>query len=152
MTQTPVDKAHRLSRPQINSGFGRLLIFLYGLFALSALSRGVVELLTKHEYPYSYAMSALAGLIYLIGTICLARSTAVSRRIGIASFSIELAGVIAVSIWTMLDPSAFGEKSVWSDFGYDYAFVPLAMPIFGLWWLWRAPTQPAVDSPSHIAT
>jgi hypothetical protein len=146
MTQTTIEKPQRSLRPRINSGFGRLLIFLYGLFALSALSRGTVELITKHAYPASYAMSAIAGLIYLVGTVCLARSTAVSRRIGIASFSIELAGVIAVSIWTMLDPAAFGEKSVWSDFGYDYAFVPLAMPIFGLWWLWRAPAPaPAAE-------
>jgi hypothetical protein len=139
MTVTETDETRRSLRPRINSGFGRLLIFLYGLFALSAFSRGVVELITKHAAPASYAMSALAGLIYLIGTFCLARSTVVSRKIGMVSFSIELAGVIAVSIWTFLDPAAFSEKSVWSDFGLEYAFVPLAMPIFGLWWLWRAP-------------
>jgi hypothetical protein len=145
MTMTQVDKPPRISRPRINSGFGRLLIFLYGLFALSALSRGIVELITKSEAPLSYALSALAGLIYLIGTVCLARSTKISRRVGIVSFSIELAGVIAIGIWTLVDSSAFPTPTVWSDFGFQYAFVPLAMPIFALWWLWRAPEseQPA---------
>lgn len=152
MTQTTTEKkAPRSLRPRTNSGFGRLLIFLYGLFALSASSRGIVELITKHAAPISYALSAVAGLIYIVGTVCLARSTSRSRRIGIASFSIELVGVIAVSIWTILDPAAFSEKSVWSDFGLDYAFVPLAMPIFGLWWLWRAPTDTHVETPSHMA-
>jgi hypothetical protein len=146
MTGTSTEKPQRSLRPRINSGFGRLLIFLYGLFALSASSRGIVELLTKHAAPISYALSALAGLIYIVGTVCLARSTTTSRLVGIVSFSVELVGVIAVSIWTLLDPAAFAEKSVWSDFGLDYAFIPLAMPIFGLWWLWRAPQGEAAES------
>ncbi len=139
---TVVDKSQRSLRPRINSGFGRFLIFLYALFALSASSRGLVELATKHKAPLSYALSALAGLVYIVGTVCLARSTALSRRIGIVSFAFELVALLAVGIWTLVDPSRFPEPTVWSDFGYEYAFVPLAMPIFGLYWLWKAPGSP----------
>jgi amino acid transporter len=136
-----LEKPQRSLRPRINSGFGRFLIFLYALFALSASSRGLVELATKHEAPLSYALSALAGLVYIIGTICLARSTARSRRIGIVSFAFELVALLAVGVWTLVDKSRFPEPTVWSDFGFQYAFVPLAMPIFGLYWLWRAPSD-----------
>lgn len=47
----------------------------------------------------------------------------------------ELTGVLVVGALSLLVPSLFGHDSVWSYFGMGYLFVPLVLPVFGLWWL-----------------
>jgi hypothetical protein len=124
---------------RINAGAGRVLIFCYGLFALSAGARAGVQIATKfHEAPLAYVLSALAAAIYLVATVCLARATAVARRIAIACCSVELLGVLAVGTASEMDRSAFPDATVWSGFGSGYGYVPLVLPMVGLWWLWRA--------------
>ena len=110
---------------RINTGIGRVLIWLYGLFALSATARAGVQIATKfHVAPLAYTLSALSAVIYLVATICLARSTDGSRRLAIACCSVELVGVIAVGIASLIWSSAFPDATVWSDFGQGYGYVP----------------------------
>jgi len=133
-------------RRRINVGLGRLLIFVYGLFALSASARALVQLATKfHEAPLAYVLSAVAAVIYIVATVCLARSTVRSRRLGIACVSIELVGVIVVGSLSLSDKSAFPDATVWSRFGSGYGYVPLVLPILGLWWLLRGAPPVAPD-------
>lgn len=123
-------------RTRLNVGLGRLLIFVYGLFTLSAGARAAVQIATKfHEAPLAYLLSALAAVIYLIATICLARSTPASRRVGIVCCSIEFIGVIVVGAASLVWRSAFPDATVWSGFGAGYGFFPLLLPLVGLWWL-----------------
>jgi hypothetical protein len=130
-------------RRRINIGFGRLLILVYGIFALSASARAIVQIATKfHEAPLAYVLSAIAAVIYIVATVCLARSTVRSRRLGIVCISIELIGVVVVGALSLTDKSAFPDATVWSDFGSGYGYVPLVLPILGLWWLLRG-AQPA---------
>jgi hypothetical protein len=136
------------SRRSINVGPGRLLIFVYGLFALSATGRAVVQIATKfHHAPLAYVLSAVAAVIYIVATVCLARSTVRSRRLGIACVSIELIGVLVVGTLSQLDTSAFPDATVWSDYGSGYGYVPLVLPILGLWWLLRGAKPAPTDAP-----
>jgi hypothetical protein len=150
MTQTQTAPPERSARTRINTGLGRLLIFVYGLFALSAGARAGVQIATKFDVaPMAYILSAISAVIYLVATVCLARSTPMSRRIAIVSCTIELAGVIAVGTWSLLDRAAFPDlnhSTVWSSFGSEYAFFPLFLPILGLWWVWRAPQRETASS------
>jgi hypothetical protein len=43
--------------------------------------------------------------------------------------------VIGVGTLTVIDPQAFPDETVWSDFGSGYYWVPLVLPFLGLWWL-----------------
>ena len=36
-----------------------------------------------------------------------------------------------------LDPALLPEDTVWSGFGQGYGYIPLVLPLLGLWWLWR---------------
>src|SRR5262245_45247052 len=138
---TPTDRRRR-----INVGLGRLLIFVYGLFALSASARASVQIVTKfHEAPLAYVLSAVAALIYIVATVCLARSTVRSRRLGIICISIELVGVLLIGALSLTDKSAFPDATVWSDFGSGYGYVPLVLPVLGLWWLLRG-AQPVAGA------
>ena len=51
-------------------GFGRVLVAVYGLFALAATGRSAVQIATKfHEAPLAYLLSAFAAVIYIVATV-----------------------------------------------------------------------------------
>jgi hypothetical protein len=127
----------------INSGPGRVLVGLYGLFALSAGARAGVQIATKfHHAPLAYVLSAVSAAIYLVAMIALIRGGRVGRLVAIVCISVELVGVLAVGTLTLVDSSAFPDATVWSDFGRGYGFVPLVLPVLGLLWLRATPAPP----------
>ena len=143
MTRVPIEPMGSTVR-KTNSGAGRVLVAVYGIFALAATARASVQLLTKFEQaPLAYLLSALAGVIYIVATITLARGTRASRRLALIAIIIELIGVVLVGTLSILYPEAFPRATVWSSYGIGYGFVPLVLPIVGLAWLWRTrPVNP----------
>ena len=114
-------------------GFGRVLVAVYAVFALAASARSIFQLATKAEdAPFAYSMSAFAGLVYVVATIALGRSR---RGLALATISIELIGVLVTGALSLVDDSLFPDQTVWSGFGEGYGFVPLVLPLVGLWWL-----------------
>ena len=121
-----------------NAGPGRVLVFVYGLFALAASARAAVQIATKFdEAPVAYLLSALAAVIYLVATVGLARGGPTGRRVAWVCCSVELIGVLTVGTVSLLLPSAFPDATVWSGYGRGYGFVPLVLPLLGLYWLRR---------------
>jgi cytochrome bd-type quinol oxidase subunit 2 len=125
---------------------GRVLTFLYGIFALSATARASVQITTKFDQaPLAYLLSLLAGLIYIAATVGLATGQR-GRRLALVCVSIELVGVIAVGIASLVVPEDFPHATVWSKFGQGYGFVPLVLPFLGLAYLLRRPKPtPGLD-------
>ncbi len=114
-------------------GPGRLVIALYAIFALAATARASYQLVTKFsEAPIAYSLSALSAVVYIVATIALARN---ARFIATFALVFELVGVVAVGTLSLLVPSVFQHASVWSLYGVGYAFIPLLLPVWGLWWL-----------------
>jgi cytochrome bd-type quinol oxidase subunit 2 len=117
------------------SGPGRVLIVVYGVFALAATARAAVQIATTFdEAPVAYVLSAFSAVVYVLATVALARS---ARRLAWVACGIELAGVLIVGAFSLLDRAAFPDETVWSVFGMGYGFVPLVLPILGLLWLRR---------------
>ena len=120
------------------SGPGVVLVAVYGLLALAATGRSVLQI---SEYfsraPLAYLLSALAAVIYVVATVALARGDRTSRTVALVAISIELAGVLVVGLASYLARDAFPDKTVWSHFGSGYGFVPLVLPVLGLLWLRR---------------
>ena len=130
-------------------GLGRILILVYGIFALSATGRSRVQLLQKaDEAPLAYSLSALAAVLYIVATWCLARPGPTTTRIAWLAVVIELAGVLVVGTLTVLDPGLFPDDTVWSGFGSGYAFVPVVLPFLGLAWLRRTTGSPFSGTPT----
>jgi cytochrome bd-type quinol oxidase subunit 2 len=137
VTGTPAQSEGSTVR-KTNSGAGRVLVAVYGIFALAATARASVQLVTKFDQaPLAYLLSALAALVYIVATITLARGTRGSRRLALVAIIIELVGVIFVGTLSVVYPEAFPRATVWSVYGIGYGFVPLVLPILGLAWLWR---------------
>ncbi|WP_240689782.1 hypothetical protein [Brevibacterium sp. S111] len=122
----------------MHSGPGRALTAVYGIFALSATARAGYQLIREFDFaPIAYSLSAVAAVIYILATICLVIGNRISHRIAVAACAIEFLGVIVVGILSHTHPEDFAKPSVWSNFGSGYGFVPLVLPLIGLWWLWR---------------
>lgn len=118
---------------ETSTGFGRVVVALYAVFAIAATSRSLYQILTRFdEAPLPYILSAAAGLIYVVATIALGSGRSTTAYVAI---SIELIGVLVVGALTVLDGQLFADATVWSNFGQGYGFVPLVLPIAGLWWL-----------------
>ena len=125
--------------PALRHGPGRLLVGVYAVLAISATARAGYQLATElFLAPLAYLLSALAALVYCVATIALARASTVSARVARAAITFELLGVLTVGTATVVDPSAFPDATVWSGFGAGYGYLPLVLPVAGLWWLARA--------------
>ena len=122
----------------VNRGFGRVLVVIYAIFAIAATARSAIQLATRFsEAPVAYLLSAVAALIYIVATIALARGNRTSTRVATIAITIELVGVIVIGAISLLRPEWFPRATVWSDFGRGYLFIPLVLPLVGLWWLRR---------------
>lgn len=126
-------------RPARSLGAGRALIAVYALFALAATARASVQLIRDAgEAPIAYGLSAFSALVYVVATIALAHNGARMRRVAWAAVIIELLGVLVIGTWSVLAPEAFPRDTVWSHFGSGYGYVPLVLPMLGIWWLWHS--------------
>ena len=131
-----------MSRSAINTGPGRVLVFLYALFALAAGARAGVQIATRFDAaPLAYLLSALAAAVYLVATVGLVRGGRGGRRLAIVCLLVELAGVLTVGTLSLVDAAAFPDETVWSQYGRGYGFVPLALPVLGLLWLRATPER-----------
>ncbi|MEU4795563.1 hypothetical protein [Streptomyces sp. NPDC023327] len=126
-------------RRKLITGPGILLLWLYGVMVVGAVSRSAVQISTDFDKaPLAYSLSALAGLVYGFITYSLVRGGETARRAALVCCAAELVGVLAVGTWTLADPSAFPDATVWSDFGMGYLFIPVILPVTAIFWLVRA--------------
>jgi len=128
------------------AGPGRVLVGLYGLFAVAAGARAAVQLATDFSAaPVAYLLSALAAVIYLVATIGLVRGGPGGRRTALIACSVELLGVLVGGTLSLTDRAAFPDATVWSVYGKGYGFVPLVLPVLGLLWLRHQSELAAVE-------
>ena len=124
--------------PGTAGGPGRVLVAVYGLFALAAGARAGVQIATRlSEAPLAYGLSAFAAAVYVVATVALALGGRTSFRVAVAACAVELTGVLVVGTLSVAEPAAFPDETVWSAYGRGYGFVPLVLPVVGLLWLRR---------------
>ncbi|HYG95250.1 MAG TPA: hypothetical protein VD859_16865 [Nocardioides sp.] len=123
-------------RLDLSSGWGRALVFTYGVFAVAATGRSLVQLGTDADRaPLAYALSLFAAVVYLVATGCLLLGGRWGWRVAGAAVSVELLGVLSVGALSYAAADLFPDKTVWSHFGQGYGFLPLVLPFAGLAWL-----------------
>lgn len=134
---TPADTVSPAAPPRRMTGIGRVLVIVYAIMALGATGRSFVQIAEKFDQaPLAYTLSAASALVYIVATLALV----FSRRPGwyqVAWIAIcfELVGVLVVGTLSLTHPDLFAHDSVWSFFGRGYVFIPLVLPLVGLWWL-----------------
>lgn len=124
------------------SGPGMLLIWFYGVMVVGAVSRSAYQIATDFDRaPLAYSLSAVAGVVYGFITYTLVRGGEAARRAARVCCAAELAGVLVVGTWTLVEPSAFPDATVWSDYGMGYVFIPVLLPLSALYWLRKVRAQ-----------
>ncbi|HWV76717.1 MAG TPA: hypothetical protein VN027_05330 [Isoptericola sp.] len=135
------------------TGFGRLLVTVYGILAFAAIGRSSYELATKFsEAPVAYSLSTLSAVVYVLATVALAKGGPRWRVVAWVTVGFEAVGVLAVGAASVASPDVFGETTVWSGFGQGYGYVPLVLPFVGLWWLWRTRPRPEHHAAAPTST
>ena len=120
-------------------GARRVLVVLYGTFAVAATARAGVQLATKFsQAPLAYLLSLFSGLVYIAATIGLVTNRRWSHPLAWVAVTVELVGVLVIGTLSLLDRAAFPHDTVWSRFGSGYLFIPVLLPLAGLWWLRRS--------------
>lgn len=115
------------------TGSGLALALLYGLFALAAGARALVQITRDFsDAPVAYSLSALAAAVYIIATAALIKR---AHRVALFAVAFEMLGVLVVGSLSLLQPEYFPRATVWSGFGAGYGWLPLLLPILGLAWL-----------------
>lgn len=141
---TPTTEPTRATRPGRLSGVGRVLVAVYGVLALAATGRSLVQIVEKFdEAPLAYSLSALAAVVYVVATIALVRPGRTWYRIAWATIVFEFTGVVVIGALSVIRPDLFPHDTVWSGFGRGYLFIPLVLPLLGMWWLSRHRPAPA---------
>ncbi|MGC3000794.1 hypothetical protein ACPF8X_21140 [Streptomyces sp. G35A] len=129
----------RAGRTRLIGGPGLLLVWLYGVMVVGAVSRSAYQIATEFDRaPLAYTLSATAGVVYGFITYTLVRGGERARRAALVCCAAELVGVLTVGTWTLVEPSAFPDATVWSDYGMGYLFIPVLLPLTALYWLRRA--------------
>ncbi|MBJ6617406.1 hypothetical protein NC658_23140 [Streptomyces griseoincarnatus] len=132
----------RPNRTRLANGPGLLLVWLYGVMVVGAVSRSAYQIATEFDRaPLAYTLSALAGLVYGFITYTLVRGGEKARRAALVCCAAELVGVLTVGTWTLVEPSAFPDATVWSDYGMGYLFIPVLLPLTAVYWLRRSRAQ-----------
>lgn len=134
----------RPQRTRLIGGPGLLLVWLYGVMVVGAVSRSAYQIATEFDRaPLAYTLSALAGVVYGFITYTLVRGGETARRAALVCCAAELVGVLTVGTWTLVEPSAFPDATVWSDYGMGYLFIPVLLPLTAVYWLRKArPRRP----------
>jgi hypothetical protein len=123
---------------------------VYAIFALSATARAGVQIATRFaEAPVPYLLSLLAGVVYILATVGLAGRAAWARPLAWAAVVFECVGVLVVGTLSVVDVADFPDDTVWSVYGRGYGFVPLVLPLAGLWWLRH--TRPRADQEHQVS-
>ena len=124
--------------PARYSGFSRVLVAVYGVFALAASGRATFELFTKFDLaPFSYSLSAVSALVYLVVAATLASKRARLQSIARVALWFELVGVVSVGTAGFFVAELNNFHTVWWLYGAAYACLPVILPIFGLLYLRR---------------
>ena len=127
-------------------GIGRVLVAVYAVLALAATGRSFVQIVQRFdEAPLAYALSALAAVVYIVATIALTRPGRAWYRVAWATIVFEFTGVLVIGTLSLVYPELFPHDTVWSAYGRGYLFIPLVLPVLGMWWL--AKHRPDAASP-----
>lgn len=115
----------------------RIVVAVYAVLSAAAIGRSSYQIVTKFdEAPLAYSLSGVAAGVYVVATIAVALSARPQFRIvAFATVGFELVGVVGIGTLSLLRPGLFPDATVWSDFGAGYVFIPLVLPVVGLWWL-----------------
>lgn len=116
---------------------------VYAILALAATGRSFSQIVRSFdEAPLAYTLSALAAVVYIVATVALIVPGRFAYRLAWVTIVFEFVGVLVIGTLSLVMPEHFQHATVWSVYGIGYLFIPLVLPLLGMWWLAKHP-EPA---------
>ncbi|WP_420367873.1 hypothetical protein [Curtobacterium sp. L1-20] len=141
------------TRSSLATGIGRVLIAVYGVLALAATGRSVVQIIEKFDFaPFAYTLSAVAAVVYIVAMIALIVPGRTWYRVACVTIAFEMTGVLVIGTLSLVDRALFPDDTIWSYYGLGYAFAPLVLPAAGLWWLRKHHRTAVAADTAHPAS
>lgn len=81
-------------------------------------------------------ISVLAALGYVLASTALTHNGRRMRIVGWVALIVELGGVLISGLLGLGVEEIGAIRNVWADFGANYFYIPLILPILGLVWMW----------------
>ena len=129
----------------VGAGTLTVLIAVYAVLVMAAVGRSAFQIIDHFsKAPIAISISGLSALVYVLAMVALIVHKGSWYRVAWATVSVEFAGVVIIGAITTFFPNALGPDSgdafgdtatVWTVFGEGYWFVPLVLPLAGMWWL-----------------
>ena len=99
------------ARRSTATGPGRVLVLVYGVFAVAATARAGYQIATKlDEAPLAYLLSALAAVVYVVATVALALGAPTVPVMAVLMWLLVVVLVVVLAVrtgaavhWTPLD-------------------------------------------------
>lgn len=133
----------------VGAGTLTVLVAVYAVLVMAAVGRSAFQIIDHFQKaPIAISISAVSALVYVLAMVALIAHRGAWYRVAWVTVSVEFAGVIIVGTITTFFPDALGRDSgnafgdtstVWTVFGQGYWFVPLVLPLAGMWWLKKHP-------------
>ncbi|MDO5721047.1 MAG: hypothetical protein Q4P06_00675 [Actinomycetaceae bacterium] len=118
-------------------GWGRVFIAAFWVVAVVATYTALSDFFALSQYPLGPRLvSVLAGLGYVLAAIALSHNGRRMRKVAGACIGFELSGVLITGIVGLGVPQIGQVRNLWANFGQQYWFIPLILPLLGIAWLW----------------
>ncbi|GAA4181009.1 hypothetical protein [Gryllotalpicola koreensis] len=135
----------------VGTGTLTVLVAVYAVLVMAAVGRSAFQIIDHFsKAPIAISISGVSALVYVLAMVALIVHRGAWYRVAWVTVSIEFAGVVVVGAITAFFPDALGPDSgnafgdtatVWTVFGQGYWFVPLVLPLAGMWWLKTHPVR-----------
>lgn len=141
----PKDATNDDRRPSM--GLGRLLMAVFWIFGVVTTILTVLSLLRSTTVPVgSRLVGFLAAVVYVLVAVGITHNGRRMRMLAWAGLIVELMGPIItglLAIGASLPPGS--TVSPWTDFGANYWFFPIVLPIIGIIWMWYSDPRRIVE-------
>ncbi|HHT40100.1 MAG TPA: hypothetical protein GX000_00420 [Actinomyces sp.] len=118
-------------------GGGRILMGVFWVVSAYLTFTSLADFFNNQDQPLGPRLiSVLAALGYVLAASALTHNGRRMRMIGWVALIVELGGVLITGLLGLGIEEIGAIRNVWADFGANYYYVPLVLPILGLIWMW----------------
>lgn len=139
LPQTSASDAARSIRDRRgpSRGWGRIIIAALWVFAVVVTYTAIADFFTLSSYAVGPRLvSVIAAIGYLVIAIALTHNGRRMRMLAWAAIGFEITGLIVTGLIGM-DVKEIGEiRNIWANFGVQYGFLPVLVPVVALGWMW----------------
>lgn len=120
-------------------GLGRIIIALFWLLGVWIVAMAIVDLFHAQGLPWGPRLVALlAGVDYVVAAIALTHNGRRMRLVGWSAIALSIAAPLVLWVASLGLDELNTARSAWTGLGADFYYLPLALSVVGIIWMWRS--------------